>query len=303
MAPFGTRWNRQTAARRAAKPRTTTGPHGTAAGAPVSDRHRGPRGPRNRVPLLARTAPPPERRSPTGIAAREGRETAYRYWPARHRRRSAGLRPASRPTAPRNRVPLLAQIAPPARERRPPAGTAAQSAAKPRPANQRRGAPAAPTRRDGERRLRRAPSTLPNGRSVLPARRCPCEGRPSDRRFPDGGRCAARRSAAAGSPSGRPTAPRTPAPAPTTARRLSTRGPQPPLSQCSPGQCRVRPTARQPLRAEDSWLGAPVSDRHRAAARNLHRRRRPTPISRPGNADLRSAPHPKGVRTTYSHPP
>ena len=76
----------------------------------------------------------------------------------------------------------------------------------------------------------------------------------SDRRFPDGGRCAARRSAAAGSPSGRPKAPRSPAPAPTTAQRLSTRGPQPPLSQRSPGQCRVRPTARQPLRAGDSWL-------------------------------------------------
>ena len=171
--------------------------------------------------------------------------------------------------------------------------------------------------RTGGGALRPAPSTLPDGRSVLPARRCPCEGRPSDRRSPsghrsedhqfpsehrsedhqfpsehrsedrlspsghrsgdrrfrDGGRCAARRSAAAGSPSGRPAAPRSPTPAPTTARRLSTRGPKPPLSHRSPGQCRVRPTARQPLRAQDSSslrAGAPVfrPASPRAAGRN-----------------------------------
>ena len=100
------------------------------------------------------------------------------------------------------------------------------------------------------------------------------EHRSGDRRFRAGGRCAARRSAAAGSPSGRPAAPRSPTPAPTTARRLSTRGPKPPLSHRSPGQCRVRPTARQPLRAQDSSslrAGAPVFFRSaspRAAGRN-----------------------------------
>ena len=73
-------------------------------------------------------------------------------------------------------------------------------------------------------------------------------------------------------------------------------------------------THRQPARVAQSYLspdtaGAPVSDRHRPAQRGEPRTATPRKTREPpGNADLRPvsrwgpAPHPAGVRTTYSHP-
>ena len=61
---------------------------------------------------------------------------------------------------------------------------------------------------------------------------------------------------------------------------------------------RVPPLAQM---ARDS--GAPVSGRHRAGARNPHRRRRPTPISRPGAPVFRPASRgsAKPAPTTLRH--
>ena len=84
-------------------------------GTPVSDRHRGPTGPRKRVlPTAKKRADRLERRPPTGIAARRAAKTRTPQF-------RDGGRLSADPTG---------QSGAPARERRPLVGTAARRAAK-----------------------------------------------------------------------------------------------------------------------------------------------------------------------------
>ena len=205
-----------------------------------------------------------ERRSPTGIARK--RETRPNNPAPRqshackptHRQPhritgtwSAGLRPASRGSA------KLAPTTPP------PANLTPANPRIPNRAESRRhGAPVSDRHRAGARNPPQRPRPPPISRLQTHAPPTPQNHVEHGAPVSDRHRAGARNPHQRSHPRSRGSA----KPAPTT---LAT-----PISR---PRTHASPTAQNHVEH-----GAPVSDRHRAGARNLHRQRRPPPISRPG---------------------
>ena len=246
---------------RAAKPHTPNPRRRPTIGAPVSDRHRGPRGPRNHTPPTRADDPPPERRSPTGIAAREGRETTHRQPAPTTHHWSAGLRPASRPeraakphTAnPRRRPTIGAPVSDRHRGPRGPRNHTPQTRADDPPLERR--SPTGIAAREGRETTHRQPApTTHTGAPVSDRHRGPrgprnhkqptrADDPPLERRSPTG--IAARE--------GRETT--HPKPAPTTHHWSAG------LRPASRSERAAKPHTANPCRRPTT--GAPVSDRHR----------------------------------------
>ena len=311
-SPTGIARERETRTNDAAPPQS----HG---GAPVSDRHRaGARNPhqQRRATPISRPGPPVSDRHRAGARNphQQRRATPISRWSAGLRpasrgsakpapttlhhanltARSAGLRPASRGSA--KPAPTTLRHPNLTVERRSPTGIARERETRTddaAPPQSHGGAPVSDRHRAGARNPHRRRCTTPISRPGTPV---------SDRhragaRNLHQQRCATpiSRWSAGLRPASRGSA----KPAPTTLRH-----PNLTVERRSPtGIARERETCTNNAAPPQSHGGAPVSDRHRAGARNPHQQRCATPISR-RSAGLRPASRgsAKPAPTTLRHP-